>query len=173
MKSIPFTIAPPGADQVNLQFSSFVTESAFDTLWIFDGPTVNAPLIGAYDGNNSPGNLTSTGTSITLRFKSDGATRASGWEMIYQCVQDTTPQLGVNVQANAKDIYCYPNPASNVIWVQMAEPVDQVQLIDASRQVLQIVRQPGNVFQWDVSGLRAGIYLLRAGNYHCKLVIAR
>jgi len=73
-----FTIAPGGATQVTLDFRSFASEANYDTLWLYDGPSVSSPLIGYYHGANSPGFITSTGSSLTLRFKSDGATREDG-----------------------------------------------------------------------------------------------
>lgn len=86
-----FTISPTGAVQTTLNFQSFATEANYDTLWLYDGPSTSSPLIGAYHGNNSPGFITSSGPSITLRFKSDGSTRAAGWMAVWNCITDNTP----------------------------------------------------------------------------------
>ncbi|MDP1746864.1 MAG: glycosyl hydrolase family 18 protein, partial [Bacteroidota bacterium] len=58
-----YTIAPTNASSVTLNFSSFATELNFDTLWIYDGPTITSPLLGVYHGTNSPGTISSSGSS--------------------------------------------------------------------------------------------------------------
>jgi len=83
-----YTIAPTGASNVSLNFSSFSTELNYDTLWIYNGNSTAAPLIGAYHGTTSPGTVTSTNGALTIRFKSDNATVSSGWQAIWNCTID-------------------------------------------------------------------------------------
>ncbi|MCW3070794.1 MAG: hypothetical protein JWO44_684 [Bacteroidetes bacterium] len=83
-----YTIAPTGATGVTLNFSSFSTELNYDTLWIYDGASITAPLIGAYHGSMSPGTITSSGGALTIRYKSDVATQAAGWQAIWNCTID-------------------------------------------------------------------------------------
>jgi spore germination protein YaaH len=83
-----YTIAPANATGVTLNFSSFATEANSDSLWIYDGASTSSPLIGAYTGTNSPGTVTSSGGALTIRFKSDVATAASGWQAIWNCSSD-------------------------------------------------------------------------------------
>lgn len=92
-ESYTYTIAPDNATQVTLSFQSFATEAGHDTLWIYDGPDANAPLIGAYDGSSSPGFITSSGNALTLRFRSDGGTRAAGWMAVTGCILDNVPPV--------------------------------------------------------------------------------
>lgn len=84
------TIAPTGATGLSLNFTSFATEINYDTLWIYDGPTTISPLIGFYHGTASPGLVTATGGSLTLRYKSDVSTVAAGWQAIWNCSIDNT-----------------------------------------------------------------------------------
>jgi spore germination protein YaaH len=86
-----YTIAPAGANMVSLAFGSFNVELNYDTLWLYDGPNTGSPLIGAYTGTNSPGTVTSTGSAITVRFKSDGSTVNPGWTAVWNCIIDNTP----------------------------------------------------------------------------------
>ena len=72
-------IQPSGATSVTLNFTSFNTELNWDYLFIYDGATTSAPLIGKYSGTNGPGTITSNGGSLLLEFRSDCATTASGW----------------------------------------------------------------------------------------------
>ncbi len=85
------TIAPDKKTGVSIDFKSFEIETGYDTLWLYDGPSTNSPLIGAYTGSNGPGTVTASGNAITLRFKSDGATTARGWTAVWHCSTDTTP----------------------------------------------------------------------------------
>lgn len=73
------TISPAGASSLTLTFSSFSLENNWDFLYIYNGNSINAPLIGVYTGNNSPGTVTSSGGSLTFEFRSDCATVQSGW----------------------------------------------------------------------------------------------
>jgi spore germination protein YaaH len=98
-----FTIAPPGATQVSLNFTSFTTETNFDSLWLYNGNSTASPLIGRYTGATGPGTVTSTGNAITMRFKSDGTTNNTGFSAIWNCVtaaaDNTPPTTLVNVPA--------------------------------------------------------------------------
>ena len=59
--------------KVEITFSSINIETSYDSLIVYNGPTISSPRIGAYTGTVSPGTLTSTalGGELTLRFKSD------------------------------------------------------------------------------------------------------
>jgi N-acetyl-anhydromuramyl-L-alanine amidase AmpD len=72
-------IQPAGATSITLNFTSFNTEAGWDYLFIYDGSTTSAPLIGQYDGTNSPGTVISSGGSLLVEFRSDCATVSSGW----------------------------------------------------------------------------------------------
>lgn len=72
-------IQPPNASSVTLNFSSFSLEANWDYLYIYDGATNNAPLIGTYTGTSSPGTITSSSGSLLIEFRSDCATVAAGW----------------------------------------------------------------------------------------------
>ena len=54
-----------------------------DYMFIYDGSTTNAPLIGKYTNNVSPGNINSTGSSLLIEFRSDCATNLAGWAATY------------------------------------------------------------------------------------------
>jgi len=76
---------------IRVSFSSFNTESGWDFLYIYDGNSTSAPLIGSYSGSSSPGVVTSTSGCLTFNFQSDGSTRAAGWAATVSCVPCGTP----------------------------------------------------------------------------------
>lgn len=93
-----WTVSPPGASAINIDFTSFNVELNYDYLYIYDGPSIASPLIGVYTGTNSPGSFTTTSGAVTFRFTSDGATVAPGFNATYACGSDVVPPVtSVNV----------------------------------------------------------------------------
>lgn len=90
-----FTIAPVNATSVSLTFSEFDIENNYDFMYIYDGSSTAAPLLGTYTSTNIPPLTTSTGNSLTIRFTSDIATQNPGWRATWTC-------------SNA--LLTYPNP---------------------------------------------------------------
>ncbi|NTW31649.1 MAG: hypothetical protein HGB12_03330, partial [Bacteroidetes bacterium] len=94
-----YTIAPNGATNLSLTFSSFSV--ADDTLWLYNGNSTTSPLIGAYTSTNSPGTVTSTGNSLTLKFRSRASTNSTGWSATWHCSSDNTaPATAININGN-------------------------------------------------------------------------
>ncbi len=104
-----WTIAPTGATSVTLTFNSFNTENTWDYLYVYNGTDVWAPLIGYYTGTSNPGTLVASSGSMTLEFRSDCTTPASGWNASWTSNVTTItptnlavtglgcPSLGVNL----------------------------------------------------------------------------
>lgn len=86
-------IQPANASSVTLSFSSFSLEANWDYLYIYDGATNSAPLIGTYTGTTSPGTITSSSGALLIEFRSDCATTAAGWVANWTSVI-TNPALG-------------------------------------------------------------------------------
>lgn len=70
---------------VTLEFTAFNFEDEFDGVLIFDGPTLEAPLLGFFTGTELPGPVTSTGTAITIVENSDFTINESGFQLNYSC----------------------------------------------------------------------------------------
>ncbi|MCC7301844.1 MAG: hypothetical protein IT233_04300 [Bacteroidia bacterium] len=100
-----FTLSPTNTASFTVQFSSFSTEVNYDTLWIWDGPGTNSPLIGFYHGTFSPGTFSSSGPSLTFRFKSDPGIVQSGYLFTYQCSMVGTESAEVSMAPAP-----WPNP---------------------------------------------------------------
>lgn len=96
-ESYVYTIAPTGANKVRLTFSQMDLETGYDSLYLYDGSNTTAPLLGAFSGTVIPGIINSSGPSITVKFKSDGATVKGGFKAIWNCIQDnTSPTTQIN-----------------------------------------------------------------------------
>ncbi len=98
--SIVTFVGPPGSTLQAL-FSAFGTEPGWDTLYVFDGASVAAPMIASANGapisctgstapggwmgtgtpsnTATPGLVQSTGNSLTFQFCSDGSVPYPGW----------------------------------------------------------------------------------------------
>ncbi|HIP33106.1 MAG TPA: T9SS type A sorting domain-containing protein [Crocinitomicaceae bacterium] len=68
---------------VTVDFTSFDIELDYDKLFIYDGDSINDPIIGSWTGTTSPGQITSTGGYLVVEFRSDCGTTAPGWNATY------------------------------------------------------------------------------------------
>jgi len=82
-----WTIAPPNASSLNIDFSIFDVELNYDYLYIYDGPDENATQIpgSPYTGTTAPLPFTTSSGSVTFKFTSDGATVTPGFLGSYTC----------------------------------------------------------------------------------------
>lgn len=69
---------------VIIKFSRFDTEPGNDLLTIYDGPTVNSPVIGTWSGNTLPPAINSGGNKILLHFSTNNAEHRNGWFLTYE-----------------------------------------------------------------------------------------
>ncbi|KAA9340326.1 PKD domain-containing protein [Adhaeribacter soli] len=89
-------IAPAGASTVSLTFTQFMIESGWDMLYVYDGSSTGAPLLGSYTGSALPNGglpITSTGGALTVRFTTDGSGVYSGFEANWNCNINTSPPV--------------------------------------------------------------------------------
>ncbi|MBT5859208.1 MAG: PKD domain-containing protein [Flavobacteriales bacterium] len=75
-----FTICPPNALQITINFSVFSTEPINDYVTIYDGPDNTYPVLGIYSGTNLPPQVVSSGC-ITIGFISDQNIADEGFEL--------------------------------------------------------------------------------------------
>ncbi|WP_249356250.1 Calx-beta domain-containing protein [Maribacter sp. ACAM166] len=91
-QNITHTLCPKmGTDYVTVDFTSFDVEAGFDFLYIYDGNSTGAALIGQYDNNNVPTTITaSAGGSgcLTFRFTSDNNVNGAGFQADIKCYQE-------------------------------------------------------------------------------------
>lgn len=83
--------APNDVSSLTMNFTSFDLETNWDYLFVYDGTTTNAPLIGKYTGTSGPGSVTSNNGTLLFEFRSDCATGKPGWSATYSSVPVTPP----------------------------------------------------------------------------------
>lgn len=157
-----YTLTAPTGSLVQLQFKSFGTEANYDSLWLYNGTSTVSPLLGAYTGTNSPGTIVSTGTAITLRFKSDGATNTFGFKAIKTCTPAPVITTGINEAGAGKNITLYPNPTGGDITITAAG-FSFVELLDYTGRILysEVNAAEEKHVSFKKLNLSEGIYFVR------------
>ncbi|MBR5725168.1 MAG: carboxypeptidase regulatory-like domain-containing protein [Muribaculaceae bacterium] len=96
----------PGTEDasISVTFSQFNTESNYDYLYIYNGTSTSANLIGQYSGTTGPGTVTATNAegALTFRFTSDSYTNAAGWVATVSCVE--RPEIPKNCYYLATEV---------------------------------------------------------------------
>ncbi|MBL4669137.1 MAG: gliding motility-associated C-terminal domain-containing protein [Flavobacteriales bacterium] len=85
-----------GSNIVNLGFATLFDIDPSDTLFVYDGNSTAATLIGAFNNNNIPtGGVASTTSNtsgcLTFQFISDGAVNSQGWNALIGCLRICQP----------------------------------------------------------------------------------
>jgi hypothetical protein len=78
-----FLIQPPGATSVTTHFTAFDTESGYDSIIVYDGPTIFYPVLGTYSGSVLPPDITAASGVMLIRFITDEYVFAVGWSATY------------------------------------------------------------------------------------------
>lgn len=80
-----WVIAPPGAEQITLNFTSFDTETDFDTVLVYDGPDDTHDLLAVWWGTSLPPTIKTTSGvgAMCIKFVSDDNTTGGGWSANY------------------------------------------------------------------------------------------
>jgi hypothetical protein len=84
-ESFTKTITAPAGNCLSVVFNSFSTESNYDYLYIYDGTSTAATLIGKYSGASNPPTVTSSSGSLTFKFTSDVSNTSTGWDALVSC----------------------------------------------------------------------------------------
>jgi len=94
-----WVIAPAGATQIGVTFTYFDTEANYDTVFVYDGPSINSPLLATWWGNTLPQTLYTTSGigAMCIRFSSDVSINEGGWSANYQAYGSTPSCSGGTV----------------------------------------------------------------------------
>ncbi|MEX1190855.1 MAG: gliding motility-associated C-terminal domain-containing protein [Brumimicrobium sp.] len=128
-----------------------------DTLYVFDGPDVTSPLLGAYNSDTDPTGFNHTSSfnnnpsgCLTFVFVSDGSNESSGWTANIECVSPPQP-IGPHIEAYVNNgTQDELNPADTG-YVDIC-PGDSVLLV-ANPDLLYSFENTGNGYSQDVDDL--------------------
>ena len=137
------TICPDSAGNVvTVTFSSYITQTSSDALYVFDGNSINAPqiasgnlagtvpggLAGGYWGTTIPGPFTSSSIDgcLTFRFRSSTATNYAGWIANVACAPPLscprpTSLIATNITTTSATLG-WTNNSSATSWQVLALP---------------------------------------------------
>lgn len=170
-------IQPNNASSVSLSFSSFNTEINGDSLWIYNGPNTNAPLLGIYSGTISPGTVVANSGAMAIRFRSDPYVNNAGWTATWNCALVTGLNEGAIKDASFK---IYPNPSQGIFNFVFANDLKNphMEIYNALGQKVGMVAGGiGSSIQVDLSSQANGIYFIHfksvSGTTMQKLIINR
>ena len=76
-------IQPANANTITLSFSVFSLENNIDKMYVYNGSSINSPLIGVYSGNTLPPNIVGSNGALLIEFRSDCGNTAAGWAATY------------------------------------------------------------------------------------------
>ncbi len=108
------TLSNPNNGLIALDFKEFDLEQNYDFLYVYDGASTNATNIATLTGNVLPTRIVSSGSKLTLRFVSDNATIAGGFELVWQCANASdNPTTNPNNNGNP-DVF--PEPEEEPVF---------------------------------------------------------
>ncbi len=93
------TYCPSAPGEVlTMTFTQFNTESGFDFVRVYDGPSTASTLLGTFSGTTIPGPFTSTHPSgcLTVNFTSDNTITGVGYIADLSCCVAPTPTAGAS-----------------------------------------------------------------------------
>ena len=98
---------------------------------------------------------------------------ARNWVTVYSDMYHYSSQTSIkNIAQTTGDVYVYPNPVQNTLFIQSSEAVEQATIYDISGRMLQQTFNPAQSI--DISNLANGIYLVKvktaAGESVSKIV---
>ena len=167
------TLRPENSDQkISINFLKFKTQPNADVLSVYDGASINCPLIGSFSGSELPDSIIATNPlgALTFTFSSDMYINFFGWVATVTCIGGEA--INEKDSTTAK---IYPNPCKNSFTIDSNRRANYA-LYDALGQCVISGKTEGKT-QIEASGLTQGIYLLHlwneSGSHVEKLVIEK
>jgi len=80
----------------------------------------------------------------------------------------TTFDTGLNPPVKQAEIRIYPNPVENIVHIDCERPIESIRLIDLTGR--SVMNFPANQTAIDLSGVKAGSYILLVNNQPVKVI---
>ena len=172
-ENFKLTVRPENGDQkISINFLRFKTQPNADVLSIYDGTTINSPLIGTFSGSELPDSIIATNPlgALTFTFSSDMYINFFGWVATMTCIGGEA----IN-EKDSETAKIYPNPCKNSFTVE-SNSMANYALYDGLGQCVLSGKINGKT-QIETNGLPQGIYLWHlwdeSGSHVEKLVIEK
>ncbi len=108
-----WVIAPAGATQISINFSSFNTETTNDVVTVYDGPTESYPVLATWWGNTLPPTITSTAGALCVKFTTNSTTNYAGWTANYSSIISTPACSGITMYTSPTGTFSDGSGANN------------------------------------------------------------
>ena len=146
--------------RLEIDFINFKTEANYDKIFVYDGTSLDAPLIGSYSGNHGPGTVTATNPegALTFRFISDGLQDGTGWTAQISCI----PGLSIN-ENTLQNVSVYPNPAKGNFSIACENDVNYTLYNSLGQEIITGEILDGKT-EINAQNLQKGVYFLRLSN---------
>jgi hypothetical protein len=158
-------IIPSSGGAVKLMFNSFKTEPVHDYVEIYDIQTQQqlAHYSGDFSTSSLPATVIAPSGKMFIFFVTNASATEEGWSASW-----TTLPLGTQDQSGLSDCQVFPNPASGQVFLQMytaSKKYLTAELVSTDGKVQLSERfattEGMNKKSVDISGLSAGVYILR------------
>lgn len=107
-------IQPTGANAIQLQLSYLNTESGYDKILVYNGPTSSSPLLASWSGTALPPAVTGNQSSMLVVFITDGTNNMDGFIADYSVVTNTPTSVSLSSITNfnqyATSVHCPQKP---------------------------------------------------------------
>ena len=157
-RNYAMTFLPADDDhRIKVRFIEFELEDEYDYLYVYDGISTNATLIGSFTGDNVPSDITATNGNgaLTFHFTSDMGVNASGWAAQVMCVD----LEGVDELEGLHHVKVYPNPSQGTIHVEALGETEYQLCNSLGQRILS--GQFNNETQIHAENLSQGVYFLQ------------
>ncbi len=158
-----WTISPPGAGLIYINFLEMATEKDVDEISIYQGTSTSDPLVTRVSGFDIPNEILVWGPSAYVTFYSDGMMRADGFTFVY-----TSSQVSIEEAWNHDMITVYPNPAADFINIEIDNKIDgliqSIELINGQGQIVESKACTDDKIIFRIDELTPGVYFLRFSN---------
>jgi hypothetical protein len=121
-----WSIQPPGASSVTINFTEFDLANDMDNVRIYKNEALDANQIAKFDDDNPPAEVTVPSGIAVLRFFTNSTNNAGGWSANYSAEIN-----GIKITENDNGIKMkiYPNPANDDISVDIEAQSSEERLI--------------------------------------------
>jgi hypothetical protein len=173
--------------KMRVVFNSFATQTQYkdlldqtilndDVLSVYNGNTIQAPLLTSLQGQRTKDTVTSTAADGSLTFKfvssapfvipTTGTSRA-GWSGTISCFMPPPPQVGIGNMEDPLHLKVYPNPTKGLLMVTSSYLVSDHIIITLTNTLGQVVSEKeihvdGSMLEtsMDISGIADGVYFM-------------